>query len=161
MAIYSIDKAVGLARDLADRLKIRFSNGAGINTVRQSQDANGWPLIFLSAGANEVAGQPVIGIRIQNIDVGAKDVFGNATQPFAPHQAEIAFELDSDGAIGQFAVMADWATAFFEVSRMGTIVIVEPLADGQAVTEAHMNTALAAGPSTVLKDIDWRNSGNV
>ena len=157
--LYSIDKAVGLARDLADEFKMRFANGAGINTVRQSQDANGWPMVFLSHNANEAEGQPVIALRIMNIDVGAKDIFGNASLPFAPHQCEIAYELTSGGA--PFPAIPDYTTVVFQVSRTGVIVEEEAIANGTAVSEASMNAAQAAGPTLVLKDIDWRNSGNV
>lgn len=157
--LYSIDKAVALARDLADEFKMRFAGGSPINTVRQAQDSNGWPMIFLSAGANEAEAQPTIVLRIMNVDVGAKDIFGNASLPFAPHQCEIAFELSALGAM--LPNLSDYTKVVFQVARTGVIVIEEPIANGSAVTEAAMNTALAAGPSTVIKDIDWRNSGNV
>ncbi len=157
--LYSIDKAVGLARDLADEFKIRLSNGSGLNTVRQAQDAQGWPMIFLSHNGNEAEAQPVIALRIKNIDVGATDIFGNSTLPFAPHQCEIAYELTSGGA--PIPTIPDYTTVVFQVSRTGVIVDEEAIANGTAVTEASMNAAQAAGPTLVLKDIDWRNSGNV
>lgn len=155
----SIDKAVGLARDLTDQFKIRFAGGSVINTVRQSQDAGGWPMIFLSASANEAEAQPIIVLRIMNIDVGAVDVFGNATMPFAPHQCEIAFELSALGAM--LPNLSDYTKVVHQVARTGMIVIQEPIANANPVNESTMNTALAAGPSTVIRDIDWRNSGNV
>jgi hypothetical protein len=156
--LYSIDKSVALARDLSDAFKERFSNGAGINTVRQSQDAQGWPLIFLSHNANEAEAQSVICLRIKNIDVGALDVFGNSTLPFAPHQCEIAFELNGAGA--PIPSTGDLTTVIFQVARTGVIVAEESIANGTAVSEASMNAA-AASASPVLRDIDWRNSGNV
>ena len=156
--LFSIDHAVGVARDLADAFKIRMANSATINTVRQTQDAAGWPVIFLSHNANEAEAQPVIALRIKNIDVGATDIFGNASLPFTPHQCEIAYELTGGGA--PTPATADMATAIFQVTRTGVIVVNEPIASGTAVTIAAMDAAQAAGPAQVLKDIDWRNSGN-
>lgn len=158
MALYSIDHSVGVARDLADDFKMRLSNGAGINTVRQAQDAAGWPMIFLSVNGNEAEAQPVIVLRLKNIDVGATDIFGNATLPFTPSQCEIAYELNGAGAPRPST--ADYTTVLFQVTRTGVIVENEPIANGTAVTEASMNAAQAAGPAQVLRDIDWRNSGN-
>ena len=155
--LYSIDKAVGLARDLADEFKMRFANGAGLNTVRQAQDTAGWPMIFLSVNGNEAEGHPVIGLRIKNIDVGATDIFGNATLPFAPHQCEVAFEINSGVPIPS---TSDLTTVIFQVSRTG-VILAEEAINGVAINQASMDAALAAGPSPVLKDIDWRNSGNV
>lgn len=159
--LYSIDKAVGLARDLADRLSLRLVNGSGLNFVRQSQTTStssagaGWPLLFVSRGGNEAEGQPVIGIRITDIQVGAIDIFGNSTLPFSPTQSEIAYELTSGGApevaIGDLMVVA------FEVTRMGTVEIIETIANGSAVTEANMNSATIIEN---LKDIDWGFKGN-
>ncbi len=157
--LYSIDHAVGVARDLADDFKMRMANSATINTVRQSQDANSWPMIFLSHNGNEAAGQPVIALRLMNIDVGAKDIFGNATLPFTPSQCEIAYELSTLPA--PFPTTSDYTTVVFQVARTGMIIVEEPLANGTAVTEAAMNVALAAAtPDQILRDIAWRNSGN-
>ena len=157
--LYSIDHAVGVARDLADDFRMRFSNGAGINTVRQSQDANGWPMLFLSHNANEAEGQAVIALRLMNIDVGAKDVFGNASLPFTPTQCEIAYELST--VPGPFPSVSDYTVVVFQVARTGMIIVEEVIANGTAITEAAMNAALAAAtPAQILRDIDWRNSGN-
>jgi hypothetical protein len=157
--LYSIDHSVGIARDLADDFKMRFQpSAAGLNTVRQAQDANGWPMVFLSHNANEAEAQPVIVVRIMNINVGATDIFGNSTLPFTPHQAEIAFELNGAGA--PIPTTSDLSTVIFQVTRTGVIVEEEAIANGTAVTEASMNAAQVAGPTLVLRDIDWRNSGN-
>ena len=153
--LYSIDHAVGVARDLADDFKIRFSNGAVINSVRQAQDANGWPMIFLSVGGNEANAQPIIVLRIRNHDVGAKDIFGNSSLPFTPHSCEIAFQLSALGAA--LPNRLDYTKVVAQVSRTGMIIVEKEIADGTAVSEASMN---AAEPSLVIKDIDWRNSGN-
>lgn len=166
MALYSVDHAVGIARDLADELSLRLANAAsGINFVRQAQttsatpNGQGWPMLFLSVNGNEAEGAPVIVIRLMNINVGAVDVFGNPTLPFTPTQCEVAYELASSGA--PIPSIANLVTAFFQVTRTGVIVENEPIANGTAVNEASMNAVQAAGgPAQVLKDIDWRNSGN-
>ena len=156
--LYSLDHAIGVARDLADDFQMRFANGTGINTVRQTQDANGWPMIFLSHNATETESNSVICVRLMNINVGAIDIFGNATLPFTPTQCEIAYELTSGGA--PIPTTADYTDVVFQVTRTGVIVVNEPIANGTAVTEASMNAAQAAGPAQVLRDLDWRNSGN-
>ena len=157
--LYSIDHAVGVARDLADDFRMRFqASASGLNTVRQTQDAAGWPMIFLSHNATETEGAPVIALRIKNIDVGATDIFGNATLPFTPHQCEIAYELTSGGA--PIPTIPDYTTVVFQVARTGVIIAEEAIANGTAVTATSMDAAQAAGPTQVLKDLDWRNSGN-
>ena len=153
--MYSIDKAVGLARDLADRLSLRLSNGAGLNTVRQTQDAAGWPIIFVSHNANEAEAQSVVFIRIKDIDVGAVDVFGNSTLPFSPTLAQFAYELNGAGA--PIPSPADYAICFYEVTRMGTVLAQYSIANGTAVTAANVD---AASPVQTLKDIDWGFKGN-
>ena len=41
----STAKAIALSRDLADKYRKRFPTGsAGLDTVREAFDANGWPL---------------------------------------------------------------------------------------------------------------------
>lgn len=156
--LYSIDHAVGVARDLADDFTMRMSGSATINTVRQSQDANGWPMIFLSHNGNEAEGQPVIALRLMNINVGATDIFGNATLPFTPTQCEVAYELTSGGF--PIPTVPDYTTVIFQVSRTGMILVEEAIANGTAVTEAAMNAAQTAGPTQTLRDIDWSNKGN-
>ncbi len=161
MALYSIDHAVGIARDLADRLSLRFTNGAGLNFVRQAQTTSassagaGWPMLFLSHGGNEAEGQPVVALRLTNIQVGALDIFGNSTLPFAPTQCEIAYELTSGGA--PEVAIGDLMVVGLEVSRTGMVEIIETIANGTAVTEASMNSATVIES---LKDIDWGFKGN-
>jgi hypothetical protein len=103
--LYSVDHAVGIARDLADRLSLRFSNSSTINTITQSQDEFGYPIIVATHGGNASEGQPVIWIRLTNLFEYANgangapiDIFGNPTLPFTPTVAQIAYELTSGGA---------------------------------------------------------------
>lgn len=155
MALYSVDHSVGAARDLADRLSLRFTNGTGLNTVRQTQDAQGWPELFISHNGVETESNPVVFIRLSNIDVGAIDIFGNSTLPFTPTQTQIAYELNGAGA--PIPTTADYTTCLFEIARMGTVVQEIAVANGTAVTYTSVQ---AATPVQTLKDIDWGYKGN-
>jgi hypothetical protein len=84
----STAKAEAQARVLAEKLTMRLSGSSTIDTVRQTKDANGWPVLVLSDGANEASGQPVVAIRIKDQDAGSKDVFGSALQAFNPQIME-------------------------------------------------------------------------
>lgn len=171
--LYSVDHAVGVARDLADRLIIRFSNNSTINTVRQTQDEWGYPILVLSHNATETESNSVIWIRLTNLfeqrlvsgvetsPAGAPvDIFGNATLPFTPTVAQIAYELAGGGA--PIPTTSDYSTCLFEVARTGTVVQQFAIANGTAVTEAAVTAQLNAGtgPLTELKDIDWGYKGN-
>lgn len=153
--LYSVDHAVGLARDLADRLSLRFTNNSGLNTIAQSQDANGYPILVATHNGNAAEGQPVVWIRLTNINVGAIDIFGNSTLPFTPTLCQIAYELTSGGA--PEPSVADFSTCLFEIARTGCVVAEYAIANGTAVSEASVN---AASPIQTLKDIDWGFKGN-
>lgn len=147
----STAKAIALARDLSDKLKIRYVAGAaGLNTVRQAFDANGWPMIFLSHNANEAEAQPVVLVRIKGVDAVSKDVFGNATSAYAPHTLELAYELAS--ANDPEPTLADIEIAKFESQKLGCRYQEKQIANGTAVTEAAIN---AATPSNDLEDLYW------
>jgi len=173
--LYSVDHAVGVARDLADRLSLRMKNqtAPAINTVRQTMDENGYPILVLSSAANEAEGQPVIWVRLTNLfeqrlvsgvetsPAGAPiDVFGNATLPFTPTVAQVAYELTSGGAPEPST--SDYSTVLFEIARTGVIVAQFAIANGTAVTEAAVVAQIVAGtgPLSTLRDIDWGNKGN-
>jgi hypothetical protein len=144
-------KAVALARDLADKLAKRYAPGAaGLNTVRQAFDANGWPMIFCSHNANEAAGQPVLAIRISNVDAVSKDIFGNALTAYAPHILEVAYELAA--ANKPTPTLADVAIADFESIKTGCRWQLKEIANGTAVTEAAMN---AKSADQDLEDLYW------
>jgi hypothetical protein len=118
MALYSVDHAVGVARDLADRLNLRLNqqSGAGyLNSIKQTQDANGYPILIVSNSFQGSAeGAPVIWMRIANLFENApansgapQDIFGNASLPFTPTVCQIAYELSP----GTFVVSSASATA--------------------------------------------------
>lgn len=156
--LYSVDHSVGIARDLADRLSLRLGNqtgGSALNTVTQSQDENGYPILVVTHGGSAAEGAPVIWMRIWNINVGATDIFGNSTLPFTPTQIQFAYELTSGGA--PIPATTDFSTCLYEVARTGTTVAEYAIANGTAVTETAVN---AASPVLTLKDIDWGYKGN-
>lgn len=148
----STAKAIALARDLADKLSKRYAAGAaGLNTVRQAFDANGWPMIFCSHNANEAEGQPVLAIRISNPDAVSKDIFGQQTNAYAPHILEVAYELTATANCPEVSA-ADRASAEFESIKVGARYQIKEIANGTAVSEASMN---AASPAADLDELYW------
>ena len=162
---YSVDHAVGVARDLADRLNLRLDNqtgGSALNNVVQSQDELGYPILIVTHGGSAVEGAPVIWIRLTNLneypvagDGHPVDVFGNASMPFSPTICQMAYELSSGGV--PIPSTVDFSTCLFEIARTGVVVQEYAIANGTAVTEAAVN---AASPALTLKDIDWGFKGN-
>ena len=146
----STAKAVALSRDLADKLSKRFAGSATIDTVRQASDANGWPMIFLSDGGVESAGNPVILIRIKNVDMVSKDIFGNATSAYAPHTLEFDYELTA--ANNPIPSDGDLFTAAFEAIKTGVRFQVKENANTVAVSEANLASASVAAD---LEELYW------
>lgn len=132
----STAQAQAQARELADKIAKRTSA-----TVRQANDANGWPMLFVSSG-NEAAGQPVVGIRISAVDAVSKDIFGNATSAYAPHNLEFAYELTA--ADNPVPTDARLLACMFDATKTGIKMQVKEIANGTAVTEASMNAAAVA-----------------
>ena len=143
--LYSVDHAVGIARDLADRLNLRLNQQSGssyVNAIKQTQDEFGYPILIASnatAGAGE--GNPVIWIRLTNLfeySNGANgapvDVFGNPTLPFTPTVAQIAYEITA----ATFTVSSASATAGAVYSNNGQLFTV-------ASTIASQTTLVANG----------------
>lgn len=125
------------SRELADKLAKRTGK-----TVRQAVDANGWPMLFVSTAGNEAAGQPVVAMRISNVDAVSKDIFGNATSAYAPHNLEIAYELQaSDNPMPADVTLL---ACVFEATKTGIKIQVKEIANLTAVNEASMNAAAVA-----------------
>jgi hypothetical protein len=165
---YSTDHAVGVARDLADRLTLRLENqtaGGALNTVTQSADEYGYPIIVVSHGGTVSEGSPVVWMRLTNLfepgtgdttPAGSPvDVFGNPSLPYTPTVCQIAYELTSGGA--PIPTVTDYSTCLFEVARTGVVVREYAIANGTAVTETSVN---AATPLIELRDIDNGYKGN-
>lgn len=153
----STAKAEALMRDVADKLSVRYKyTNLNINTVRPAHDANGWPMLFLSVGANEAAGQAVIALRIRSQNAISKDVFGNDLIAFAPHDLELAYELSAAIVPAPFASRSDLFTAMWESIRTGCHLKIKEIAQGTAVSEASMN---AAAVSCDLDELYWPTKG--
>lgn len=147
----SVAKAEALVRDLSDKLAKRFPSGAaGLNFLRVANDANGWPMLFISHNGNEAEGQPVVLIRIKNVDLVSKDVFGNSSFAYAPHTLEFAYELAS--ANHPIPLDSDLASASFEAIKTGVRYQLKEIANGTAVSEVAIN---AASPSADLEELYW------
>lgn len=146
----SVAKAQALVRDLADKLSKRFQNGASINSLRQANDAQGWPMLFLSVSGNEAEAQPVILIRVRNVDLVSKDIFGGSSFAYAPHTLELAYELA--GANNPIPTDVDIVVAEFEAMRLGARFQLKEIANGTAVNEASLN---AKAPDCDLEDLYW------
>lgn len=139
----SIAKADATMRELKSTLDQRVQGGQlDMNTIRVAKDANGYPMLILSVGGVETATHPVIAIRMKADDAVSKDIFGNANVAFAPHTIEIANE---DAVPSR----KDLAIVDAEVAKLNIKIQVKVMTAGDAVTEAHMDSA---APVAV---IDW------
>lgn len=148
MAIKSLVKADALIRDLKEKLALRTASAAAgrIDTVREARDSDGAPYLMLSDNGTETAGNPVVFIRVKQIDAVSKDVFGNDLNAYAPHVCELAYELDGTEAEPS---RLDLVMIMFELAKLGVRVQVKQIADGTAVTEANATAA------AVAQDLDW------
>ncbi len=138
-------KAIRLVQDIQDMLAVRLpASNAGLNSIRQAFDSNNWPYIVLSHNGNEAAGQPVVLIRISNVDAVSKDIFGNQTYAYAPHILELAYEIQATPNIGNsFVAHADLAAVEFEAIKSGVRYQLKELANTTAVTAANVTAATA------------------
>lgn len=153
MTIQNLSRADSIIRELKERLDQRIAGSSTIDTSRQAKDSNGFPVVFLSDGANEAAGQPVIAVRVKQIDAVSKDVFGNSMNAYSPHVAQLAYELDGSEAEPS---RKDIEKVMFELCRFGIRIEVLEIADGTAVTAANMDAATAA---QTLDDLYWPLKG--
>ena len=143
------------ARDLAEKLALRYAKSASIDTVRAASDAQGWPMLFCSqASSGEGESFPVILIRIKGLQVPAKDQFQQVQFAYAPHSLEIAYELTSGGK--PIPSESDLWKAVFESTKTGIALLQKEIANGTAVSEASLN---AAAVVSELNDLYWPNKG--
>jgi len=150
----STAKAEAVVRDLKERLELRLEGSARIDTVREAKDANGWPMLFLSDGGTETAGNPVIGLRVKAADAVSKDVFGNDLTAFAPHELELAYELDGTEAEPD---RKDLAITLHETGKIGLKTLIKEVADATAVDETSMDATAAA--EALEYDLTWPTKG--
>lgn len=138
----SFSKAESIIRDLKDELELR-QGATGFDTVRQTKDADGWPMLILSKSANEAAGQPVIGIHLKGDSAVSTDIFGNAIAALAPHTMKFAYEDTEVTDADLLHIMVLAARKHFKVA----------LCQVAAVTEAN---TVAATPSVIIDDLLFR-----
>lgn len=156
--MYSNAKAVALLRDVADKLSKRLAySGTSVNTVTSyytsTPDAAGgiWPYLLITEGTNAAEGQPVIYVKISAQDMISKDIFGNDTDSYAPHNLFVAYEL---GATGNETLPshADIAAVLFETIKTGVRLNLVELANGTQVTDANVT---AATPILAIDELYW------
>ncbi len=148
MAIQNLAKAEALIRQLAEDLTLRTAGSAAgrVDRVREAKDSEGNPFLVLSDNGNEAAGQPVIFIRIKQIDAVSKDIFGNDLKAYAPHICELAYERDTTEAEPS---RLDLIMVMFELAKLGIKINVKEIADGTAVTPASVDADAAE------MELDW------
>jgi hypothetical protein len=150
---------------------MRLSNQTGatqLNTVRQTSDEWGYPVIVISHAGVETESNPVVWVRVTNLfeqsgspeasPAGAPvDIFGNATLPFTPTVIQIATELVGIAGTAPIPSAQDYSTCLFEIARTGAVVSQYGQPNGTAVTEASITSANLV---QTLKDIDNAFRGN-
>lgn len=156
--IISNQKIQSIARDLGNRLAVRFQNNAeagGVSQVSYAQDANGGQLVFLSNG-NLAAGQPVILVYLQQIPMVSNDIFGNAELAYCPSTSSISYELNGAGA--PIPTQVDLDTVKWELFPFGVAYKLAPIANGTAVSQASAAASLAA-PTLSIDQLYWPTKG--
>jgi len=153
----NLAKSYAIARDLSQQLEIRVAGSAAgrVNSVRNTKDVLGNPMIFLSRGGNEAAGQPVIALRILPVLNPTLSIFGQEIGSGDPSTIQVAYELD--GA-GQEPVALDIITVLYQSVPVGTRMNILQIADATAVTTANMDLAAIA---QAFEALYWPGSGNV
>jgi hypothetical protein len=152
--IISNQKLQAIARDLGNRLAIRFQNNSGVNTVRYAADSQGGQLLFFSHGGNESEGQPVILVYLQQISMVSNDIFGNPELAYCPSLSQVAYELNSAGA--PIPSQSDLLTVQFELIPFGMREQLIQIPNGTAVTGPN---AEAVAPSVDLDNLYWPTKG--
>jgi len=157
--IISNQKIQAVARDLGNRLAIRFANNleaGGVNTVTYAQDTNGGQLIYLSAGGTVTESNPVILVYLQQVPMVSNDIFGNPELAYCPSTSSLSYELNSAGA--PIPTQADIDTVLFELFPFGISFKLAPIANGTAVTQASATASLVA-PTASLDNLYWPTKG--
>ena len=154
MALSSFAKAESLIRKLQENLGFRLAGSATIDTMRETKDSAGWPALILSDGANEAAGQSVIAIRIKGHDAVSPDIFGNSFQAYAPHNVDVAYELNGTA---QQPGQLDLCKVMHECTKLGAKIQIRQIADGTAVTLANVDAAAIA--AELEFELRWPTKG--
>lgn len=132
--IPSTAKAQSLIRKLQEHLGFRLEKNAGLNTLREAKDANGWPALAISVDGNEAAEEPVCVIRVKSIDAVSPDIFGNSFSAFAPHNVDVVYDA---AALSH----KDLAIVLHEVTKLASKTQIREVAPDAAVTIASADSA--------------------
>jgi hypothetical protein len=157
--IISNQKIQSVARDLGNRLAVRFANNTeagGVDTVSYAQDSNGGQLIFLSKSGVVTESNPVILVYLQQIPMVSNDIFGNPELAYTPSTSSISYELNSAGA--PIPTQADLDTVMWELFPFGIAFKLAPIANGTAVTQASAAASLVA-PTLSIDNLYWPTKG--
>lgn len=152
--ITSPQKIQAVARDLGNRLAIRFQNNSGLNTVRYAQDSNGGQQLFFSHNGNEAEGQPVVLVYLQQISMVSNDIFGNPELAYTPSLSQVAYELTSGGfpiPSASDLLTIQWELIPFQIAQQ-----LIQIANGSAVTAVN---AEATAPAIQLDQLYWPTKG--
>lgn len=158
--ITSNQKIAAIARDLGNRLYIRFQNNTeagGVNAIQYAQDSNGGQLIYLYNSADGLGeGEPVILVYLQQIPMVSTDIFGNPELAYSPSTSSISYELNSAGA--PIPTQVDLDTVKWELFPYGVAYNLAPIAHGTAVTQTSAAASLAA-PTLSIDQLYWPTKG--
>ena len=156
--MYSNAKAVALLRDVSDKLSKRLAySGVSVNSIStafSAADAAGgvWPYLLITENGNGAEGQPVIYVKISAQDMISKDIFGNDTDSYAPHNLTVAYELSGSAGSNPIPNHADIASVLFETIKTGVRLNLVELANGTQVTDANVS---AATPILAIDELYW------
>lgn len=148
--IPSTAKAQSLIRKLQEHLGFRLEKNAGLNTIRELKDANGWPALVISADGDESAEEPVCVIRAKGIDAVSPDIFGNPFTAFAPHDVDVVYDA---AALSH----KDLAIVLHEVTKLASKTKVREVAPDAAVTIASADSAAVV--ASLEFELRWPTKG--
>jgi hypothetical protein len=133
MSYTNPSKAIALAHELADKLKVVFAG----KTVAESYDTDGNPLISVNDGS-PAAGEANLVIKVAPISWPlAKDVIGQSANIYSPSVIQLVTEANPTGGAGADILTAQqllWALGL--IVLRGTAVEWYQSANGVAPTAA-------------------------
>lgn len=157
--IVSNQKLQAIARDLGNRLAVRFANNTeagGVTTVTYAQDTNGGQLIYLAGASGVGESNPVILVYLQQVPMVSSDIFGNSELAYCPSTSSLSYELNGAGA--PIPTQADIDTVLWELFPFGISFKLAPIPNGTAVTQTSATTSLAA-PTLSIDQLYWPTKG--
>ena len=157
----NLAKSYAIFRDLSQQLAIRIANATGgrVNTVTNTYDASGNPMIFMSVNGVVTESKAVIALRILPVLNPSPTIFGQPLASGDPSDIQFAYELNGSGF--PIPSVLDIILALYQTVPVGTRMDVLTIANGTAVNETSMNAAALAGPAESFENLYWPGSGNV